>query len=149
LLRRLWQPARLCARCGMAACRRCHHEMPDQVQCGQCYHVFVAVERVDPRQCIRKEIQVHRYRARQTRIRQVLSVVIAGGGQMVRGAFLAGMLLMLAYCTLVLVLLQAWEVVPQVIDVEGGPRWFWLGLAAVGVLVVYALSLQGGLKEDR
>ncbi|MBN1961897.1 MAG: tetratricopeptide repeat protein [Deltaproteobacteria bacterium] len=149
IMRQILRPAKLCPRCGMAACHHCHHELPDQRQCGQCYYVFVALEHVDPRQCIRKEIQVHRYRDRQTRIRQFLSVLLAGCGQILRGAFPFGIALMVGYLTFAILLLQAFGFLPTIVTADGGPYWFWIGLALLAMIAIYVFALIDGLREDR
>lgn len=146
-LARLLGPSVLCGRCGSPACHRCNPEMPDQAQCGQCYHAFVDTQDVDPQERIRKEIQVHRYRARQTRVRQVLSIFLAGSGQMLRGAFLRGLLMMSAFLGLVAVLLTAVGVLPELVAADG-PRWAAAIVVGVALLGLYVAALIDGLRED-
>jgi hypothetical protein len=146
-LQRLLRPSTLCARCGRPACHRCNPEMPDQAQCGQCYHAFIDTQDVDPQERIRKEIQVHRYRARQTRVRQVLSIFIAGSGQMLRGAFLRGLLLMATFLGLLAVLLTALGVLPELVAADG-PRWVAAVVAGVTLFGLYLGALVDGVRED-
>jgi len=146
-LRSVVHPSVLCPRCGRPACARCNAEMPDQAQCGQCYHAFVDTEDVDPQERIRKEIQVHRYRARQARVRQVLSIFVAGSGQMLRGAFLRGLLLTAAFLTLLCVLLTALGVLPELVAADG-PRWGAAAITGVALLALYIAALVDGVRED-
>ncbi len=147
--RKVVRPASRCPRCGEAACQRCHPKLNDQSQCGACYRAFIDHTGVDPGECIKQEIKAHRHRARAARARQILSLILAGSCQMLRGAFLPGVLLMIGFLTSALILLWALGVLPELAPRESGPHWFTVGLASLGVASTYVLSLRDGLREER
>lgn len=147
-LRRLLVPSRPCQRCGQAACRRCNPELPDQHQCGQCYHAFVADDDVDAQVKIQKEIEVRRYQARTRRVRQVSAVLLVGMPQVIRGDTVWGLIWTTVTCTLGILLCGAlgWLPVP-VLGLAGGEA---LARVVVGVAlaIVYGLGVWRGLREE-
>ncbi|MBI5509162.1 MAG: tetratricopeptide repeat protein [Deltaproteobacteria bacterium] len=139
-LRGAAKPSVACPRCGMAACKRCNPEMPDQKQCGQCYHAFVVREGVDPQSRIRKEIEVHRHQARTLRVRQVLSLTLTGTAQLAGGAALRGISLFALFAAGVLGLVLALDLVPTPAPVMA--RALSIPSAVVmGVVVITAFVL--------
>jgi hypothetical protein len=112
-LRQLLRPSSACPRCGMAACRRCNPEMPDQHLCGQCFHSFVSLEGVDPQSRVKKEIEVHRFQARSLRVRRIVSLMIVGAGQLLIGRSLVGVLLLAAFIASVLGAFLAAGIIPD------------------------------------
>ncbi|MBI3178978.1 MAG: hypothetical protein HYZ27_04915, partial [Deltaproteobacteria bacterium] len=111
-LRTPLKPSVRCGRCGRAACLRCTPEMPNQDQCGQCYHAFVAKVTVDAQARIHKEIEVHRYQARTAQIRRVISLVFSGTAHLLRGDSLRGLGLFVLSVVGLLGLGMALDVVP-------------------------------------
>ncbi len=146
--RRGLRPSSSCPRCGLAACRRCNPEMSDQAQCGQCFHAFIQKTGIEPQVRIQKEIQAHRHRARRARLRQVLSLLVAGAAQMLRGSSLQGVVLMAGYLGSGLVLVTALGYLPELLA-TGTPRWLSLGLSGAGVLVFYGVALFDGMRRER
>ncbi len=148
-LARIARPSNGCPRCGRAACLRCNRELKDQKQCGQCYHAFVAREGVDPHTRIRKEIEVHRYQARTTRIRRVLSLMIAGTGQLLHGSSLRGLLFLSAFVASVLGLLMALGLIPEPVPTLAGVPWISVATTALLVVLFYGLGLWDVQRGER
>lgn len=104
------RPARACAKCGGAACRRCDAAAAGTELCGQCVNVFVHKGLVDARDRLRKEAQVRRHRQLVQVSTRILSIVGGGAGQLFHGAAVRGALLLVGILFVGFVL------------------WFWRGI---------------------
>ncbi len=139
--------ANACYRCGQPACRRCHDEMSDQLQCGQCFRAFVHADKKYEQLRIQKEIEGHRYRASITRLTRLMSFIMPGGGHLVRGAIIRGLVFMVVFLSAVVTLLANFDLIPNP-SLHGQP---FTGLiisgAALLALCTYALSLWDGVRD--
>ena len=150
LLRRFASPSVTCPRCGTPACQRCSPEMPDKAQCGQCYHAFVAKEALDPQARIHKEIEVHRYEARSTRIRQALSLLVAGTSQLSGGSALKGLGLFASFMAGGLGVLITLDIIPTPAPLSSRAL-SWPTVVVLGLMTVaaYAFGLVDAQRKDR
>ncbi len=83
-------PSSSCTKCGRAVCVRCDEEVTGAGLCGQCIHVFLRPNKVDPSVRGKKEGQIRRYQAwRDTRF-TVVSLLIPGSGQVLLGRPFSG-----------------------------------------------------------
>jgi tetratricopeptide (TPR) repeat protein len=89
LATRRMAPSRACDRCGRPACQRCDGAATDA--CGQCVNVFFQQNAVDPRDRIRKEVQVRRHARVRRAASRVLGIVGGGAGQVLAGAAPVGL----------------------------------------------------------
>ena len=149
ILRRSITPSVACPRCGAPACRRCCPEMPNQEECGQCFHVFIKKDGIDPQARIQKEIDVHRYEARTLRIRQVLSILAIGAAQMLRGATLKGLGFVGLFALAMMALLVAVDIVPSPLPTMPA-QLVWPGMIVSGLcaLGAYAWSLLDAQRKE-
>ncbi|MEZ4271071.1 MAG: tetratricopeptide repeat protein [Myxococcota bacterium] len=137
-----------CPRCGRPAHLRRYLETDNIRQCGPCYQAFVAVEGVEEQMRITKKIAAHRYQAGALRVRRLLSVFIAGGGQLIRGASFQGIVLMTLFVAGVIGVLSALQLVPSVTavpDTDSGS--FGLAIAGLMAIFSYTFSLWDGVRE--
>ncbi len=148
-LRTLVKPSVRCTRCGRAACLRCAPEVPNQEQCGQCYHAFVAKVTVDAQARIHKEIEVHRYQARTAQVRRVMSLVLAGAAQLLRGDPLRGLGLFALAMMGVFGLATALDVVPAPLPVLAGRSYPSAVLSGLLWGGAYALSLWHAQRQEK
>ena len=137
--------AHACNRCGESACQRCERTLPDPSLCADCYLAF---ERDGPQPLrIRKEIDSHRYHARVLATQRVFSLMLAGGGQLLRGESIRGLVLMMLFLTTALGLLTGFELLPEVVPTYGTS----VGLFRVGGGVLFAtlyiLAIVDGQRE--
>ena len=111
--------------------------MPDLNQCGQCYHAFVLAKDVDQQLRIKKEIEAHRHQMSTTRLRRLVSLLFAGGGQLINGATLRGILFLVLFCSSLVALLGALEVLPVIVTLPDPD----VGGVTVVVSITLTLSL--------
>jgi hypothetical protein len=154
LLMMAWirRPLRLaseCERCGMAACRRCNPEMPDLRHCGQCHHAFVLNVAIDQQLRIKKEIEAHRHALATGRLRRLVSLLLAGGGQLITGATLRGLLYLTAFCSSLVALLGALDILPAVAALPDAsvPGAAVATVAAVLAALAYLVALWDGARD--
>lgn len=104
---------------------------------------------VEPLQRIRHEIEVHRHGVRLLRMRQVVSLILAGAGQLMVGRSVSGLFMLSVFATSVIMLLVSLDVVPSPVPLSNGPISLALVVYAGAALVVYAASLWDNRREDR
>jgi Tfp pilus assembly protein PilF len=122
-----------CGRCGTAFCRYCHLGQVSGGLCSQCYHLFVVRDGVSGPARNRKMAEVQEAGGRRERIFRALSILSPGAGQVYGGWTFRGALLLLAWYS-VLALLVARSVVPFT-EVSRRLLPPWLAVAAGLVLV--------------
>jgi len=128
-----------CARCGAAFCRFCHLGQVSGSLCTQCYHLFVVRDGVSGPARSRKMAEVQRADKRRARIFRLLSVLSPGAGQVYGGWTLRGAVLLVAWYSL-LCLVIATQVVPFT-DVPRrlSPPWAAVA-AALALLAVWLVA---------
>ncbi|MBC7794039.1 MAG: hypothetical protein H7Z43_10045, partial [Clostridia bacterium] len=102
---------------------------------------------IEPLQRIKHEIEVHRHSIRLLRMRQVISLVLAGAGQLMVGRSVAGLFMLSVFSTSILMLLVSLDVVPSPVPLATGPISLALVVYAGAALVVYAASLWDNRRE--
>jgi len=137
-----------CERCGLPACRRCNPELPNLSQCGQCYHAFVTKKGVEPALRIQKEIASHRYQASTQRLTRLFALLMAGAGQLTRGAALRGMFFVALFTSAVVGLLATLGFLPLPVTI-GDPALDRITVIAIATvaLVTYVAALWDGARE--
>ncbi len=100
-----------CARCGAPFCRFCHLGPVSGSLCTQCYHLFVVRDGVSGPARNRKMAEVQREERRRERVFRVLSILSPGAGQVYGGWTLRGAVLLVAWYSM-LCLVLAGRVVP-------------------------------------
>ena len=103
---------------------------------------------VEPLARIKHEIEVHRHGIRLLRMRQVVSLILAGAGQLMVGRSIAGLVMLSIFSTSVLMLLVSLDVVPSPVPLATGPISLALVVYAGAAFVVYAASLWDNRRED-
>jgi hypothetical protein len=128
-----------CARCGAPFCRLCHLGKVSGSLCTQCYHLFVVRDGVSGPARSRKMSEVQDAERRRGRVFRVLSVLSPGAGQVYGGWTLRGTLLLVAWYS-VLSLVVAGRVVPFT-DVPRrlSPPWVAISVG-LALLVVWLLA---------
>jgi tetratricopeptide (TPR) repeat protein len=97
--------ARRCIRCGGPFCHYCKSGREGQEYCSQCLHLFVLGDGLAHAAKSRKLYDVERYERWVRRSRRLLSLVLPGSAQILRGRALTGCLILLAW----LAALVAWQ----------------------------------------
>jgi tetratricopeptide (TPR) repeat protein len=105
LLSRPHGPARRCIRCGRPYCHRCNNTREAREYCGQCVHMYVLGDGLEPGAKSRKAYEVERHQRRTRRLRSALSMLLPGTAQLLRGHPGRGCLLLLAWFAVVMVAL--------------------------------------------
>lgn len=103
---------------------------------------------VEPLQRIRHEIEVHRHSIRLLRMRRVVSIFIAGAGQLMVGRAISGLLFLVVFTTSILMLLVGLDIVPSPVPLAAGPSLLALVIYAGVALVAYLMSLIDAQTED-
>jgi tetratricopeptide (TPR) repeat protein len=96
-LARLSPPARRCIRCGRAFCHLCKSIGEGREYCAQCLHLYVLRDGLAPGTKSKKLYEVERYERRTRAVRGVLSALVPGAAQLLRGRTSRGLLLLLAW----------------------------------------------------
>ena len=89
--------ARRCIRCGRPFCHRCQSSRDVHEYCSQCLHLFVLGDGLAPETKTRKLFEVGQHEAWTRRTRRLLSWLLPGSAQLLRGRALAGTLLLLLW----------------------------------------------------
>ncbi len=103
---------------------------------------------IEPLQRIRHEIEVHRHSIRLLRMRRVVSVFVAGAGQLMVGRALSGLAFLLVFMTSLIMLLIGMDVVPSPVPLAGGPSLLALIIYAGAAAAAYLMSLIDAQTED-
>jgi hypothetical protein len=103
---------------------------------------------IEPLQRIRHEIEVHRHSIRLLRMRRVVSVFLAGAGQLMVGRALSGLAFLVIFTTSVFMLLIGLDIVPSPVPLAGGPSLLALVIYAGAAGVAYLVSLIDAQTED-
>jgi tetratricopeptide (TPR) repeat protein len=85
LLTQRFSPARRCIRCGGAFCHYCKSSREGHEYCSQCLHLFVRGDGLAPEAKNYKLYQVERFEQRTKRRRRLVSLLLPGAGQLLRG----------------------------------------------------------------
>jgi Flp pilus assembly protein TadD len=124
-----------CARCGAAFCRFCHLGQVSGNLCTQCYHLFVVRDGVSGPARSRKMAEVQHAERRRARVFRVLSVLAPGAGQVYGGWTLRGAVLLVAWYSVLCVVIAGRVVpftdVPRRLSPPWGPVAAGLALLAV------------------
>ena len=97
--------ARRCIRCGRPFCAHCKSSREGQEYCSQCLHLFVLGDGLAPETKTRKLYEVTRHERVTRAVRRLLSLVLPGAAQLLRGRAVRGALLVAAWLTA----LVAWQ----------------------------------------
>jgi tetratricopeptide (TPR) repeat protein len=97
---------------------------------------------------IQTEIATHRYQASIARLAGFFGLLVAGGGQLTRGATLSGMLLMLPFVTAVTALLGMAGLLPVPAASPTGLTTFHAAVAGVIAGGAYLVALWDGARES-
>ncbi len=93
LMRKRWMwTARACTRCGKVFCPRCHGASESEAYCSQCVSVFLKRDQVAIEQQAAKLDQIRKRQQRMTWTCRILSLIIPGGGMVVKGRWEIGLL---------------------------------------------------------
>ncbi len=103
---------------------------------------------IEPLQRIRQEIEVHRHSLRLLRMRRVVSVFIAGAGQLMVGRALSGLAFLVIFTTSLFMLLIGLDIVPSPVPLAGGPSLLALIIYAGAAGIAYLMSLIDAQTED-
>src|SRR5262249_42668361 len=98
-------PARRCIRCGRPFCPACKSQREAHEYCSQCVHLFVLGDGLAPQTKMRKMYEVERHDRRTRRMRRLVSLVLPGSAQLLRGRTGAGVLLLVIW----MAALIAWQ----------------------------------------
>jgi len=134
------EPARRCIRCGRPFCPACKSHREAHEYCSQCVHLFVLGDGLAPQTKMRKMYEVERHDRRTRRLGRLVSLVLPGSAQLLRGRTAAGVLLLVIW----LAALIAWQ--PRVlVPVErlAGTQLHLDLLRSGSVPGVYALDPSG------
>jgi len=99
------EPARRCIRCGRPFCPACKSHREAHEYCSQCVHLFVLGDGLAPQTKMRKMYEVERHDRRTRRARRLVSLVLPGSAQLLRGRTAAGVILLVVW----LAALIAWQ----------------------------------------
>ena len=99
------QPARRCIRCGRPFCHYCKSSREGNEYCSQCLHLFILGDGLAPETKTRKLYEVERHERISRGGRRLVSLVLPGAAQLLRGRAGRGSLLVLAW----LAALVAWQ----------------------------------------
>lgn len=142
------KPSRSCVRCGRPVCRRCYPQLQLSTQCGACFQSFEVSEVADARLRIQKELEAFRYQNRTARLQRLLSVLLAGGGQLLKGSSLKGVFYFTSFILCLLVALTNFDVLPWPTIIEDLLPSFSFWPALVIGVIVYVASLLD-LQRDQ
>jgi tetratricopeptide (TPR) repeat protein len=98
-------PALRCIRCGRPFCHYCKSVQEGREYCSQCLHLFVLGDGLAPETKTRKMYEVERYEKRSRAAKRLLSAVLPGAAQILRGNAARGTLLLLAWLSCLI----AWQ----------------------------------------
>jgi tetratricopeptide (TPR) repeat protein len=98
-------PARRCIRCGRPFCHYCKSSREGHEYCSQCLHLFVLGDGLAPETKTRKLYEVERYERMTRSARRLVSLVLPGAAQLLRGRAVRGSLLVLIWLTALI----AWQ----------------------------------------
>jgi hypothetical protein len=104
-LSRKSDPARRCIRCGRPFCRYCKSGREGHEYCSQCLHLYVLGDGLAPETKTLKLYEVERHERLHRYGRRLLSTILPGAAQLLRGKAGAGVLLILAWLTTLI----AWQ----------------------------------------
>lgn len=105
ILTRGGEPARRCIRCGRPFCQYCKSSREGHEYCSQCLHLFVLGDGLAPETKTRKLYEVERHERISRGGRLLISLVMPGTAQLLRGRAGRGSLLVLLW----LAALLAWQ----------------------------------------
>jgi len=105
VLTRGGEPARRCIRCGRPFCQYCKSSREGNEYCSQCLHLFVLGDGLAPETKTRKLYEVERHERISRGGRRLVSFVLPGAAQLLRGRAGRGSLLVLLW----LAALLAWQ----------------------------------------
>ena len=89
--------ARRCIRCGLPFCHFCKSGREGKEYCSQCLHLYVLGDGLAHETKSRKLYEVERHEAWGRRIRKLISLVLPGAAQVLRGKAAVGSLLLLIW----------------------------------------------------
>ena len=98
-------PAQRCIRCGRPFCHYCKSGRHVQAYCSQCLHLFVLGDGLAPETKTRKMYEVERHERWSRKTRRLVSLLLPGTAQLLRGRAALGCLLLLLW----LAALLAWR----------------------------------------
>lgn len=107
-----------------------------------------ARDSVAPLQRIRDEIETHRHQMRLLRMKQLATLLVAGGGQLFIGRTLTGLALLTTFLTSILLLLLALDVVPSPVPLAALPHLFSVTASALAAAAAYGVSVWDARRED-
>jgi hypothetical protein len=97
LLGRAEEAARRCIRCGRPFCHFCKSGREGHEYCSQCLHLFVLGDGLAPETKMRKIYEVEQHERRSRNGRRLLSTVLPGAAQLLRGRAGLGIFLLVAW----------------------------------------------------
>jgi len=106
--------ARSCIRCGRPFCYRCKSQREAQEYCGQCLHLYVLRDGLEPETKAKKLYEVERHESWSRRSRRLLAFLFPGAGHVLRGKTGLGLLLLGLWFALLI------SAVPGILVLEGG-----------------------------
>ncbi len=98
-------PARRCIRCGRPFCHYCKSGREGHEYCSQCLHLYVLGDGLAPETKTRKMYEVARHERISRSARRLVSLLMPGAAQILRGRAMRGSLLVLVW----LAALIAWQ----------------------------------------
>jgi hypothetical protein len=90
-------PARLCIRCGRPFCHHCKSHREGHEYCSQCLHLFVVGDGLAPETKTRKLYEVARFENLSRKGRRLVSLLLPGSAQLLRGKPGRGCLLVVGW----------------------------------------------------
>ncbi len=92
VIRKRWMwTARACSRCGKVFCARCQDMSESEAYCRQCVSVFLKRDKVAIEQQAAKLEQIRRRQQRLLWTRRLVSLIVPGGGVIVKGRWERGL----------------------------------------------------------
>jgi hypothetical protein len=141
--------ARVCPRCGALVCLRCSKHEEQGEDCVICQSsADLAGEAASEH--ARKEIEAHRHYLARRRTWRLCTVFVAGSGQMLRGAAVAGLVLAGLFFAGTALLATALDLLPApAAGLDLGLRLVLAVAAALVMAISYTVALVHGFKEAR
>jgi hypothetical protein len=139
-----WWRGRRCSPCGASSaapfCRRCHRGAAGAGLCTQCHHLFVVRDGVSGPARNQKLLEVQREDQRRERVFRALSLLSPGAGHLYAQRTVVGVLFTVVWYSLLAVALLAGRVIPVTEASDVVIRPWGLGLAVIGLIVLYVAA---------
>ena len=127
--------AGLCIKCGRTFCPRCKSSREAATYCTQCIHIYLKRDGVAGEAKKKKLEEVRDYQSRIVRVRRIMATFLPGTAQVLRGAAIPGLIVLLIFFVLVSMAILIGRLAPLAASVDVMTTFVRIGAIALAVIL--------------